>query len=299
MEDFVNTVVGLIKGVKDDLLGRIELLERREVVNGRDGTNGKDADMAVVEELKSQIVLLRSELTQRPEPRDGKDVDMVAVTATIEAAVIKAVGEIPKPQDGKSLTVEDVAPLIASQVATAVSALPVPKDGVGMLSAVIDRSGHLIVTASDGATKDVGVVAGTDVDMADVERLIAGEVGRIDKPKDGAPGVNGVDGVGFDDLSVEYDGERTVAFVFQRGDVKKSFPIKFPFLVYRGIYQPQKSYDIGDTVTYGGHLWHCKDITITPPGDGSKGWQMCVRKGDRGKDGGTTQAPKLPVVGLR
>jgi hypothetical protein len=113
--------------------------------------------------------------------------------------------------------------------------------------------------------------------------------------KDGAPGI---DGVGFDDLGVEFDGDRTLALKFVRGDTKKTFPIVLPFQRYQGLYQQGKAYDVGDTVTYGGHLWHCREETVTPPGDASKVWQMAVRKGRDGKDGRDAPQP-TPVVSVK
>ena len=96
---------------------------------------------------------------------------------------------------------------------------------------------------------------------------------------------------------MEFDGDRTLALTFERGTLKKSFPIALPFLRYEGVYTQGKSYDIGDTVTWAGQLWHCREATITPPGDASKLWQLCVRKGRDGRDG--QDAPgALPVISV-
>lgn len=113
---------------------------------------------------------------------------------------------------------------------------------------------------------------------------------------DGAHGKDGVDGLGFDDLAVEFDGDRTIALTFTRGDQKKTWPIVLPFQKYQGVYQQGKAYEPGDTVTWASQLWHCREATITPPGDGSKSWQLCVRKGRDGRDG--RDAPSLPVVSV-
>src|SRR5690606_9881059 len=80
------------------------------------------------------------------------------------------------------------------------------KDGVGMAGGLIDRSGHLILTLTDGTTRDMGLVVGKD-----------GADGR-----DGAPGR---DGFGFDDMAVKYDGERTITFRWARGEhvVERSY----------------------------------------------------------------------------
>jgi len=114
---------------------------------------------------------------------------------------------------------------------------------------------------------------------------------------DGLHGKDGIDGLGFDDLAVEFDGDRTIALTFTRGDLKKTWPITLPYQKYQGVYQQGKAYEIGDTVTWAGHLWHCREATVTPPGDGSKLWQLCVRKGDQGKPGqDLRETPPAPVV---
>jgi hypothetical protein len=119
--------------------------------------------------------------------------------------------------------------------------------------------------------------------------------------KDGADGLNGkdgADGLGFDDLAVAFDGDRTVDLTFVRGTERKSFPIVLPFLRYVGVYQDGKAYTAGDVVTWAGSTWTAAEATTTKPGDGSKSWQLCVKRGRDGKDG--VDAPgALPVVKVR
>lgn len=105
--------------------------------------------------------------------------------------------------------------------------------------------------------------------------------------KDGANGKDGADGLGFDDLSVDFDGNRTLAFNFQRGDIKKTFSIPLPFQRYCGSYQPDYPYVIGDVVTSGGNAWHCQQPTTIRPGDSVSAWKMMVRKGRDGRDAPT------------
>jgi hypothetical protein len=99
--------------------------------------------------------------------------------------------------------------------------------------------------------------------------------------KDGAPGA---DGLGFEDLSVDFDGERTLAFTFVRGDVRKSFPVALPFQRYQGTYQEGFAYVVGDVVTAGGNAWHCQQPTTIRPGESVNAWRLMVRKGRDGKD---------------
>jgi hypothetical protein len=141
------------------------------------------------------------------------------------------------------------------------------KDGVGLAGAVIDRKGSLILTMTDGKTVDLGLVVGAP-----------GQDG-----KDGAPGR---DGLGFDDLEVAYDGQRTFTFKMQRGDVIKEFAFAVPMMIYRGIYKKGDHYVPGDVVTWDGQMFHCHTATDTEPkyAEGSC-WTLCTKKGRDGKDG--------------
>lgn len=107
-----------------------------------------------------------------------------------------------------------------------------------------------------------------------------------DDGKNGQDGANGQDGVGFDDMTVEHDGERTVVLRFARGDQVKEFPVVFPVPIYRGVYRPDGAYVRGDEVTFGGSQWHCNAATAEKPGDGSAAWTLAVKRGRDGKDGG-------------
>ena len=104
--------------------------------------------------------------------------------------------------------------------------------------------------------------------------------------RSGPPGRDGVDGFGFDDLGVEYDGERTITLKFVHGDQRKLFPIKLVGLpLYRKVWQDGRAYEEGDSVTWAGSEWHCHLDTTTKPGDGSKAWTLKVKRGRDAKDG--------------
>lgn len=134
------------------------------------------------------------------------------------------------------------------------------------------------------------------------ERLAAVEVrAQIPGPPgkdglDGKHGQNGVDGLGFDDLSVEFDGDRTIELKMQRGAQVKNFPIVLPYMRQQGVYVEGKSYVRGDVVTWAGSQWHCEADTATKPGDGAKNWTLVVKRGRDGKDG--RDAATVPVVSI-
>jgi integrin beta 3 len=115
-----------------------------------------------------------------------------------------------------------------------------------------------------------------------------------EKGADGLHGKDGADGLGFEDLSILHDGERTVTFRFLKGDKIREFAVTIPAEIYRGVYTDGKTYDRGDCATWAGSEWHCNETTTMKPGD-SKAWTLKVKKGRDGKDG--QDAPgALPIV---
>lgn len=229
---------------------------------------GKDADPAVIKQMVDEAV------AALPPARDGKDVDQAAVEAKIADEVQRAVAAIPRPQDGTSVTLDDLAPVVAESVQKAVSALPGAKDGVSLAGAMVDRDGNLVLTLSDGTLCALGRVVGQDVDMAAVERSIAEKVAAIPVPKDG------VDGVGFDDMTFEVRAEGCY-LTFSKGEVVKE--ARLPIPTYREVYKEGTTYRAGDAVTWAGSLWIATEETSEKP-DTGKGWRLAVKKGRDGKD---------------
>ena len=149
--------------------------------------------------------------------------------------------------------------MVAEAVKEAVAALPEPKagkDGVGINDLFRAEGGHLVAVLTDGTTKDLDKFVGKDGD-------------------DGEPGL------GFDDLDLLHDGERTFTFKMYRGEqtLERSFVI--PVMLDRGIYDEKATYEKGDAVTYGGSVWIAQGITRDKPNTG-KGWRLAVKRGAKG-----------------
>ena len=106
-------------------------------------------------------------------------------------------------------------------------------------------------------------------------------VDRIAKPLDGK---DGVDGVGFDDLTVEQDGARTFKLRFVRGERVKEFTFSLPVVLDCGVYVAAKQYTAGDAVSFGGSLWIAQKDSPGKPGDVDSGWRLAVKKGRDGRD---------------
>ena len=143
---------------------------------------------------------------------------------------------------------------------------------------------------------------GDSVSVDDVERMVESKVSgwaldferraqgvleravdRIPRPADGKDGRDGVDGFGFDDLSVDHDGERRIALKFTRAGICKEFAVELPVVLDRGVYKAEGEYQKGDAVTWGGSLWIAqKDAPASKPGEDG-GWRLAVKKGRDGK----------------
>lgn len=131
--------------------------------------------------------------------------------------------------------------------------------GIGVAGAVIDRSGELILTLSDGHVQKLGMVVGAD-------------------GKDGAPGR---DGFGFDDLQFDYDGERTVTLRFIRSDQSKEFAVRLPVPIDRGPWREGERYERGDGVSWSGSFWIAQEDDPGRP-EQDKGWRLSAKAGQKG-----------------
>lgn len=143
-----------------------------------------------------------------------------------------------------------------------VRGIPAAKDGVGVAGAIIDRAGNLVVTLSDGTTRDLGPVVGKDAEPA----------------QPGAPGL------GFEDMDEELaDDGRTIIRRYRRGEEVKEFRHTMAVVLDRGVYKAGREYQPGDAVTFGGSLWIAQAKTSEKP-DGGDGWRLAVKRGRDGKD---------------
>jgi hypothetical protein len=88
-----------------------------------------------------------------------------------------------------------------------------------------------------------------------------------------------VDGVAEVDIQQEQLRNFTITLMRSSGSSEaKSFDI--PVTIYRDVFKAGSEYGPGDTVTWGGSLWHCNEETADKPGEpGSKGWTLAVKKG--------------------
>lgn len=98
--------------------------------------------------------------------------------------------------------------------------------------------------------------------------------------------INGVADVQIEQKSAR---EFEVHTVQTNGKAQKSV-FTVPVMIHRGVYRENDDYLQGDTVTFGGSLWHAeKDHPSGKPGAGEPektGWRLAAKKGRDGKNGG-------------
>ena len=231
---------------------------------------------AATKPLHDRIANLERALGDMPVPKDGKDG---------EPGPPGKDGENGRDGiDGKSVSLDDVADLIQRRIAESIAALPVPAH---IVSGFIDRRGNLFHVFSDGTQLDFGKVVADPVDVDDLRDWVKDELAHWKKPqdgKDGRDGIDGKDGLGFDDIQVSCDGERTLTIAFIKGDQKKEFEIYLHNLLHKGIWH-EGQYQRSDCVTYEGSTWLAVADTQAQPGTKDSGWQLIVKKGHNGKDG--------------
>lgn len=212
-------------------------------------------------------------LDARPLPLDGKDgLDAPEVTPDqIDASVARyfEANPTPVPMDGKdadAITDEQIADAVRRHI----EANPIKhgedgKDGLNIAGFMVDRAGHLIVTMSDASSRDLGQVVGRD---------------GVDAK--GEPGRDGLTLSGFD-TELSEDG-RILTLSLENDELRVTHELQLPTMIYRGVFKDDVTYVQGDTVTWGGSLWHCDAETTEKPGEGSAAWRLCAKKGRDGKD---------------
>ena len=211
----------------------------------------------------------------------------------IGAMVSEAVAALPPAQDGKSVTPEDVRPLLQELVTAAVSEIPVPRDGKdydpAVLKQAVDDAVAALPPAQDGRDAlQLEIQPFIDEGKSYTRGSYATHNGGLWRAYEKTHGMRGweciVDGVS--DVDISMNGQRNFIVTVNRASgasEKKSFDI--PAMVYRGVFKSGDEYLPGDTVTWGGSLWHCDEQTQDKPGEaGSKGWTLAAKRGRDGRD---------------
>ncbi|AUJ81113.1 phage portal protein [Enterobacter cancerogenus] len=221
----------------------------------------------------------------------------------IAAMVSDAVAAIPAPRDGKSVTPEDVQPMIQELVRNAVAEIPTPKDGKdfdpSMLKQLVEQAVSDAVSAMPAAEPGKDGADGRDALALEILPFIDEEKsyprgsyathnGGLWRAYQKTHGMRGweclVDGVAG--IDIQQSEQRCFTLKVNRTSgtsETKSFDV--PVMIYQGVFKSGQEYLPGDTVTWGGSLWHCDERTQDKPGEaGSKGWTLAAKRGRDGRD---------------
>lgn len=291
--------------------------------------DGRDADQqevtrSIAEEVTRAVAALPKP-TDGAAGLDGKDASPEQIAGVVVVELAKAIATLPPPKDGRDgqdASLDAVAALIEGRVAKAIALIPAPKDGINGKDADVELVRAEVQRAVDAFPKPVDGRDGRDGkgepgrDALQCERLSSIDVTRsypratyanyrggvIRSVRTTEPITDTIEAAGWvvdtegeHDFEIEQVNERTFSFkkTFTSGRVVQK-SITIPSQIYRGVYLEDKVYEQGDTVTWGGGQWYCKNDGVTEkPFFGSKVWSLSVKPGRDGKDG-VLITPKAP-----
>ncbi|EGE8427822.1 TPA: phage portal protein, partial [Escherichia coli] len=256
------------------------------VANIPQPADGKSLTPDDVRPMLEQMV--KEAVSHIPVPRDGRDYD----PDVLQKAVNDAVANIPQPADGKSITPDDVRPMLEQMVKEAVSHIPVPRDGRDydpdvLQKAVLDAVSALPAPQDGRDATALEILPAIDDQKSFPRGTYATHQGGLWRAYEKTHGMRGweclVDGVA--DIDVSMTGERLFSVVVRQSSgqrTEKTFSL--PVMLYRGVFRAGETYHPGDTVTWGGSLWHCNSMTGDKPGEAhSSAWTLAAK---RGRDAG-------------
>lgn len=205
----------------------------------------------------------------------------------VEEAVSEAVAAIPVPQDGKSVTTEDVQPMIQELVSASMPELP-------DLKSLVNEAIAALPAAEPGKDGENGrdalsleILPFIDEGKSYPRGSYATHNGGLWRAYEKTHGMRGweclVDGVAG--IDIQQSELRCFTLTVNRtsgASETKSFDV--PVMIYQGVFKSGQEYLPGDTVTWGGSLWHCDEQTQDKPGEaGSKGWTLAAKRGRDGR----------------
>ncbi|HFE1451296.1 TPA: phage portal protein, partial [Escherichia coli] len=247
------------------------------VANIPQPADGKSLTPDDVRPMLEQMV--KEAVSHIPVPRDGRDYD----PDVLQKAVNDAVANIPQPADGKSLTPDDVRPMLEQMVKEAVSHIHVPRDGRDydpdvLQKAVLDAVSALPAPQDGRDATALEILPAIDDQKSFPRGTYATHQGGLWRAYEKTHGMRGweclVDGVA--DIDVSMTGERLFSVVVRQSSgqrTEKTFSL--PVMLYRGVFRAGETYHPGDTVTWGGSLWHCNSMTEDKPGEAhSSAWTL-------------------------
>lgn len=192
----------------------------------------------------------------------------------------------------KCVTGDDVRPMLEQMVKEAVSHIPAPRDGCDydpdvLRKAVLEAVNALPAPQDGRDATALEILPAIDDQKSFPRGTYATHQGGLWRAYEKTHGMRGweclVDGVA--DIDVSMTGERLFSVVVRQSSgqrTEKTFSL--PVMLYRGVFRAGETYHPGDTVTWGGSLWHCNSMTEDKPGEAhSSAWTLAAK---RGRDAG-------------
>lgn len=262
---------------------------------------GKDADPVNYEDIQQRIddAAVKA-VSALPVPKDGNDADPIPLE-TVENMVKEAVSAIPVPKDGVSVPVETVQEMVAEQVAKEVAKIPKAKDGdsvpaeavQAMVEEAVAKAVSAIPKAADGNpgrdALDIEILPVIDAEKSYPRGTYAMHRGGLWKSFQNTVGWTGweclVNGVHkFHVAQLDANDPRKFYAISELSDCTSIHTdITLPTMQYKQVWKEGVNYQKGDTVTWGGSLWHCEKDTAEKPSEGHECWKLAVKKGRDGK----------------
>lgn len=281
-EEFGAALASLRESFEKQIEDQRNEFEQKYTSLYQDMRNLKDAPGIDVASLASEAAAL-IQLPDLPQVPD------------IGAMVTAAVAELPPAEPGKSVTAEDVKPMLEQMVKTAVAEIPMPAApalpdiGAIVSAAIAEMPVPEPASGEDGRDAlQLEVLPCIDEGKSYPRGTYATHSGGLWRAFEKTHGLRGweclVDGIAGMEVTNTDERNFTLTVTRASGQVEtKSFAL--PVMIYRGVFKAGDEYLPGDTVTWGGSLWHCDEPSTDKPGEiGSKGWTLATKRGRDGRD---------------
>ncbi len=256
-----------------------QLQDHRELIDEKLKLLEKSISSIEIPDVKGMISAAINDL---PEPVIQEIPDVAKMVkeavATLELPTAPELPDIATMIDEAVSQVEprlpelpDISKMVADEVSAALVKLPVVHDGVNGKDA-LDL--EILPDIDEAKSYPRGTYATHNGGLWRSFQKTVGQKGWESL-------VAGLSGI---EVTQKHAREFTLALSMSDGEViEKEFVI--PAMIYRGVFKHGETYQHGDTVTWGGSLWHCDENTADKPGEvGAKGWTLAAKRGRDGKD---------------
>lgn len=264
----------------EDKIGAVQLLKGDPGEPGKDGAPGES-----IKGDPGERGADGKDGEPGPAGRDGKDAEidpqMLAEAVKAELAKIGITGEIVipasvSPEEHKAAE-EALEMRVNKRVEEMLAKFTPPKDG---------RDG---TDGRDGLHLEI--LPQIDEAKSYARGTYAKHRGGLWRTYEQTSGIKGweciVDGIANIEVKHNAADPRVIFVGITKSSGEQSHEhVCIPAMIYKGVFKPDALYEHGDTVTWGGSLWHAGEEPAGKPGEPtSKGWTLAAKRGRDGQDG--------------